>query len=79
MIDEFPDFENSIPDESTGCCGNPLRGCMDCPPRKKLTFEEWAVSYGYGYWVAPGVFGWNSLYFNENDVRDIWVAAQENV
>lgn len=21
------------------CCGNPLRGCMNCPP--KLTFAEW--------------------------------------
>lgn len=25
----------------TECCGNPLRGCKDCPPPKKLTFDEW--------------------------------------
>lgn len=47
-------------------------------PKKKLTFEEWAVSKGYGYWVSLNTFGWNSLYFNEEDVRSIWKAAQEN-
>lgn len=25
----------------TECCGNPLRGCKDCPPPKKMTFDEW--------------------------------------
>lgn len=23
------------------CCGNPLRGCTNCPPPKKLSFDEW--------------------------------------
>ncbi len=53
MTDEFPDFEDSIPGESTGCCGNPLRsypngrGCPECPipssmeRKKQLTFEAW--------------------------------------
>ena len=29
----------------TECCGNPLRGCQDCPPPEKITFNEWLDEY----------------------------------
>jgi hypothetical protein len=46
---------------------------------KKLTFEEWAVSVGYGYWYAPGKLMWSSGAMpEEEEVRMIWKAAQEN-
>ena len=49
------------------CCGNPLRGCADCPPRK-LTFEEWLRQSSF---VEPdaGTYLW---------MKDCWKAAQEN-
>lgn len=38
----------------TECCGNPLRGCQDCPPPKKMTFDEWYTkTFGGGNWYAP--------------------------
>lgn len=38
----------------TECCGNPLRGCKDCPPPKKMTFDEWYTkTFGGGNWYAP--------------------------
>lgn len=38
----------------TECCGNPLRGCKDCPPPKKITFDEWYTkTFGGGNWYAP--------------------------
>lgn len=43
MVGRIPTKEDAGPG-SVGrdeCCGNPLRGCADCPPPKKLTFEEW--------------------------------------
>lgn len=33
----------------TECCGNPLRGCKDCPPPKKMTFDEWLEDSQLGY------------------------------
>ena len=46
----------------TECCGNPLRGCKDCPPPKKMTFDEWFESEKYwkqGYYdVAKAT--WNA-------------------
>jgi len=27
--------------EKAECCGNPLRGCKDCPPPKKLSSDDW--------------------------------------
>jgi len=51
------------------CCGNPLRGCISCPPpqTKKLTFDEWWESAQE--WVP----------FEEHPEKAIWQAAQENV
>jgi len=56
------------------CCGNPLRtgpngrGCENCPPLKKLTFEEWLHQSSF---VEPdaGTKLW---------LQDCWKAAQEN-
>lgn len=53
----------------TECCGNPLRGCEDCPPPKKLTFEEWMYSLGWAYVNAP---------LTEEDLKTIWKTAQES-
>lgn len=39
------------------CCGNPLRtgpngrGCENCPPPEKLTFEEWFEQSGWAAWA----------------------------
>lgn len=49
------------------CCGNPLRGCMSCPPPKKLTFEEWLE---HRYAAAHPSF--------ISDMQECWKAAQEN-
>ena len=55
----------------TECCGNPLRGCMDCPPAKKLTFEEWWSQ------LLPA---WRKTYCVDKEaVQRIWKAAQDNV
>lgn len=51
------------------CCGNPLRGCAECPPPKKLTFEEWMYSLGWAYVNAP---------LTEEDLKTIWKTAQES-
>ncbi len=51
------------------CCGNPLRGCEDCPPRK-LTFDEWyAQTFRNGNWYSSDVIA---------IFRQIWNTAQEN-
>ena len=51
----------------TECCGNPLRGCKDCPPPKKMTFDEW---YNQNWdWSLP---------LHREDIEDVWQAAQEN-
>lgn len=48
------------------CCGNPLRGCAECPPRK-LTFEEW--------WEENE----STNFWSEEDLaQSVWQAAQEN-
>ena len=48
------------------CCGNPLRGCAECPP-KKLTFEEW--------WEENK----STNFWSEEDLaQSVWQAAQEN-
>lgn len=54
----------------TECCGNPLRGCVDCPPPKKLTFEEWKSS-AHSWGSIPDGYD-DAFYF-------CWKAAQENV
>lgn len=49
------------------CCGNPLRGCAECPP-KKLTFEEW--------WEENK----STNFWSEEDLaQSVWQAAQENM
>ncbi len=51
----------------TECCGNPLRGCKDCPPPKKITFDEW---------FAKNEDEVNDEYTNgENIFKFIWNAA----
>ena len=54
------------------CCGNPLRtgpngrGCENCPPPEKLTFEEW--------------FKIRTLEFDNDSeitIRDIQIIAEE--
>ena len=51
----------------TECCGNPLRGCKDCPPPKKITFDEW---------FAKNEDEVNDEYTNgENSFKFIWNAA----
>ena len=76
MSDDFPgfenDFQNSVPDEEFACCGNPLRGCKECPPplTKKLTFEEWySQQFPHGNYYSQETID----YF-----KVIWKAAQEN-
>lgn len=67
------------------CCGNPLKGCRNCPPyvpddippTKKLTFEEWFNTrfnkhYGSRFEIPGG------SYLDEFAL-EIWKAAQENV
>lgn len=51
------------------CCGNPLRGCVNCPPPKKLSFEEWLRQSSF---VEPdaGTYLW---------LKDCWQAAQKNM
>lgn len=52
------------------CCGNPLRGCVSCPPpqTKKLTFDEYREKHydDYDPWA------WSLIEIG-------WEAAQENV
>lgn len=46
---------------------------------KKLTFDQWAVSQGYGYFYASGKMQWSAgTRLSETEVRNIWKAAQEN-
>ncbi len=58
------------------CCGNPLRGCMDCPPRK-LTFEEWFIFSGWRakFAATESLDDADSFKFF---MREAWNAAQEN-
>lgn len=59
------------------CCGNPLRGCKNCPPVKtqvlqkpKLAFEEWySQQFPHGNYYSQETID----YF-----KVIWKAAQEN-
>lgn len=56
----------------TECCGNPLRGCVSCPPPKKLTFEQWLEDSQVGY---------RSVETKADLVHYLklaWQAAQEN-
>lgn len=89
-FDRYPYMKHSTAEPTNNvkqeCCGNPLRtgpngrGCDNCPPVKKMTFEEWAVSAGYGYWYGPNKMQWsagNRLF--EKTAHEIWKAAQENV
>lgn len=62
-------FDQVALEKKIECCGNPLRGCMDCPPPKKLTFEEW--------WNSIGIHGYGKL-FEKPQCEGIWNAAQEN-
>lgn len=76
-FDRYPYLKHSTAKQE--CCGNPLRGCMDCPPPKKLTFEEWVVSQGYAYFYAPRKMQWSAgTRLLEKECREIWQAAQEN-
>lgn len=81
MVGRIPTKEDGGPG-SVGwgeCCGNPLRGCPECPPRK-LTFEEWMAS------KFEGVFGYDKTRPDDfilwgmpgRLVRVVWKAAQEN-
>lgn len=47
----------------TECCGNPLRGCKDCPPPKKMTFDEWFEEEKY----------WKNAYYDV--AKAAWIAA----
>lgn len=51
----------------TECCGNPLRGCKDCPP--PTSFESW---YSQN---PPGRF-WNTGEF-EAYLKQVWNAGRE--
>ncbi len=70
---------DAVEKEKKECCGNPLRGCPECPPRK-LTFEEWMAS------KFEGVFGYDKTRPDDfilwgmpgRLVRVVWKAAQEN-
>lgn len=47
--------------------------------KPKLTFDEWAASQGYGYFVSPNKFKWTSSQtLDQDEAREIWNAAQEN-
>ena len=54
----------------TECCGNPLRGCINCPPQQKLSFEEWWADN------PPPRFTTSEEFFNY--IKTVWQAAQEN-
>lgn len=51
------------------CCGNPLRtgpngrGCENCPPPKKMTFDEWFEEEKY----------WKNAYYDV--AKAAWIAA----
>lgn len=47
----------------TECCGNPLRGCKDCPPPKKMTFDERFEEEKY----------WKNAYYDV--AKAAWIAA----
>ena len=70
---------NAIVEEQKECCGNPLRtgpngrGCENCPPPKKLTFEEWLH-----HRFPAGVDGYAGM-LNVGDLEQCWKAAQENM
>lgn len=53
----------------TECCGNPLRGCINCPPEPPLTFDQW-----YSLWVRnlPAHRG----FVNKEDMKAAWLAAK---
>ena len=61
------------------CCGNPLRtgpngrGCENCPPPEKLTFEEWLH-----HRFPAGVDGYAGM-LNVGDLEQCWKVAQENM
>lgn len=60
---------------NTECCGNPLRGCVKCPPQKKLTFDECVI-----FSEILAIAG-NEQHEREGFIealRAFWQAAQEN-
>lgn len=52
------------------CCGNPLRGCANCPPPKKLTFED--------YWKQQGFDTDSFMLRLKHEFEICWQVAQEN-
>ena len=59
------------------CCGNPLRGCMDCPPPMKYTFEEWYLLSGWK--DQHRVLSLDDADSAKYIMGVAWKAAQENV
>jgi len=85
---EAPQFQDSVPDESTTCCGNALRrgpngrGCPECPipssmvRKKQMSFDEWYSQSGWAARTKAITIFPEAL---EILFRSIWQKAQENV
>lgn len=88
-FDRYPYMKHSTAEPINNvkeCCGNPLRGCDNCPPTKKLTFDEFLLS------LAKREDGTYPYGFDPSRPRDfmvmgttpqvleiVWKAAQENM
>ena len=73
--DKIHEAFDTVAKEQKECCGNPLRtgpngrGCENCPPTKKLTFDEW-INNPHNWRMGDNQY---------DDLLALWNAAQENM
>lgn len=56
------------------CCGNPFRGCQECPPPKKLTFADWFAERTRNFDEGKLIY-WEDF---ELVAKQAWEASKEN-
>ena len=80
--DNIQEAFDAVAKEEKECCGNPLRtgpngrGCENCPPQKKLTFDQWADT-ATDFDIEQIDFIYHGAVWDM--LEKCWKAAQENI